>query len=175
MAGGRVERRQMTALKNGKTFVKVAAAIALSSSLAGCMGWVPGRKAYWDDRIKELCEKEGHVEILEKVILTKTQAEQMPRTNGQIALLMKSRQTVDQPVYAEVVSTRNLRESNPRVWRDEMVAVRSSDKKVVARWVEYARTGGDLATGLFHDSSFGCPDPVQRLAELQLLFVIQGD
>lgn len=147
--------------------------ISLAVSLAGCMGYVPGQQSYWDAQVREMCERDGGVEILEKVILTKQEAQLLPRVDGKIATRSNSSGSANDPVYSERKIS-NLRESNPRVSREDVVVIRRSDRKMVARWVEYVRIGGDVPTGLEHHSSFRCPDSKKRLEELQHLFVIQG-
>ena len=153
---------------------KPSIASLLAVTLAGCMGYVPGQQSYWDAQVKEMCEKEGGVSIVEKVILTKQEAALMPHVDGKIAPRSNSSLSSRDPVYSER-RVSNLRESNPRVSREEVLVIRRADQKIVARWVEYVRVGGDMPTGIMHDSSFRCPDPRQRLEQLKNLFVIQGD
>ena len=139
--------------------------------VCGCTGYMPGQKAYWDDQIKALCDSEGHVRILEPVVLSKQQAYSMPRTEGKIALRMQIAEPVNDPVYARIEKATRLRERDPEVVRADIAAIRRSDRQVLARWVEYSRVGGDPLTGVAHQSSFRCPDPRQVLNELQPMFV----
>jgi hypothetical protein len=139
----------------------------------GCAGYIPGERAHWDEKIKALCESEGHVRIIVPVRLSRQQSRQMPRTEGQIALRMQINQPVDDPVYARIEKATYIRERDPEVLRTDIVAIQRSDQKVVARWVEYSRIGGDPLTGLAHQSSFYCPDARQVLHELQAMFVVE--
>ncbi|MCW5576886.1 MAG: hypothetical protein KIT13_12395 [Burkholderiales bacterium] len=141
-------------------------------TFTGCMGYVPGQQSYWDAQVREMCAKDGGVQILEKVILTKQEATSMPQVDGKISTRSNANSLGRDPVYSEGKIS-YLRESNPRVSREEVAVIRRADQKVVARWVEYARIGGDMPTGLAHHSSLRCPDSKQRLEELQHLFVIQ--
>lgn len=150
--------------------VKVLAILSVFASLQGCLGYVPSRQAYWDDKIKDLCEKEGHVQILEQVVLTKNEVDMLPRVAGMIGLRGTVSASTNDPVYAERDVT-HLRERNPRVSREEVSVVRRSDRRLVARWIEYVRVGGDFPSHA-HPSSLRCPEPIQRLRELQRLFVI---
>jgi hypothetical protein len=145
----------------------------ITATIAGCTSYFPGRQTYWDGQIREMCEKDGHVQIIEQVTLSRQEADAMPRTEGQIALRVQISKPVNDPVYAQISKTTSLRERDPEVQRKEMVAVRRSDQKVVARWAQYSRVGGDLSTGLAHHTSFLCPDSRQLLAEMQSLFVIK--
>lgn len=155
----------ITDLRNAELYLVSWKAVARNSGLqmhmtvlalivCGCTGYMPGQKAYWDEQIKVLCENDGHVRILERVVLSKQQAYSMPRTEGKIALRMQITEPVNDPVYARIEKTTHLREQDPEVVRAEMVAIRQSDRQVVARWVEYSRVGGDPLTGVAHQSSF---------------------
>jgi len=139
----------------------------------GCIGYLPGQKARWDEQIRALCETEGHVRIITPVTLSTQQARRMPHTEGQITLRMQINQPVDDPVYARVNQTTVLRRQDPEVVKRDVVAIQRSDERVVASWVEYSRVGGDPLTGLAHQSSYQCPDPKQVLRELQPMFVIK--
>lgn len=152
----------------------VAMPMLLISLLVLTVIFFEGRKAYWDAQLEEMCEKDKGVEILERVILTKQEAQLMPRVDGKIATKSNASGAARDPVYSERKIS-NLRESNPRVSREDVVVIRRSDQRIVARWVEYVRVGGDMPTGLAHHSSFRCPDSKERLEELRRLFVIQGD
>lgn len=143
-------------------------------TLAGCAGYVPGRQSYWDAQVGEMCARDGALKIIEKVILTRQEANLMPRSDGKIALRWKSPNATQDPVYVEV-KTSQIRESSPRVFREDVTVIRRSDRKVVASWSDFARVGGDIPTGLAHDSSYSCPDPKLRLEEIQQLFVIREE
>ena len=154
-----------------RTSLKCLAMGSAAAALISCAGYVPGVKSVWDNRIQDLCTREGRLEILERVVLTKKQADQMPRIEGKISTRPKN---YGDPVYSERIVT-SLRASNPRVTREEVTIIRRVDQRPVARWVEYARVGGDVPTGLAHDSYFRCPDPRERLEDLQNLFVVQSN
>jgi hypothetical protein len=162
-----VKREKSVRLTLSKSTASWSGAILL----VGCMGYVPGEKAYWDSHIKDLCDKEGHVRIIERVLLSKSELQQMSRSDGKLVLRIRTTKPIDEPVYAQVANASLLNERSPEVRRTELIAVRRSDQKVVARWVEFSRVGGDPPTGLTHESSFHCPDPLQVIAELQPLFL----
>jgi hypothetical protein len=148
--------------------------ILLLALLNGCAGYVPGEKAHWDGQIKELCDKDGHVQVLEPLALSRQQAESMSLGNGKFRLLMQlGGEPIAEPAFARIEKQSYLNDRNPVVRRSEIVAVRQSDRKVVARWVVYSRIGGDPKIGLAHDSSFLCPDQIQIQSELQTLFQVR--
>jgi hypothetical protein len=163
----------MTERKTAKTFVKAATAVALSVALAGCMGWVPGRQSYWDAKVKEMCEKDGGVQILEVLRISKFGVSLLGKADGMIDVPMESLADPNSPAYA-VNKLQVLREGNPAVWRSEWEITRRSDHAIVARTVSYTRSGGDIPSPA-HESRFTCPDPKKMLADLQRLFVVEDD
>jgi Ca2+-binding RTX toxin-like protein len=171
-------RRAMTSRKKAKTFWRASAAIALAAALAGCAGWVPGRQSYWDAKVKEMCEKDGGVKVFERVRISKAEIDRrvLPMTaDGRLGFAVKDLAKPDAPVYASEHITYLRKEGNPLVWRTEYVISRRSDQRIVARWVNYTRAGGDFPSPA-HDSSFICPDLNQMTSDLhQQLFVIDGE
>lgn len=174
MSGIHAQVRQAQFWGRYSGVLRATAIVVAMVLLEGCAGYVPGRQSYWDAKIKEMCEKDGRVLILEKVVLTAREANLLPRLDGKIDLRVGARESAGDPVYLEEHVT-TLSDGSPRVTREELTAIRRSDRKTVARWVEYSRVGGDVPTGIFHDSSYRCPDPKVRLSQLQPLFVIRGE
>ena len=145
----------------------------LVAVLTGCAGYVPGRQSYWDAQVKEMCARDGYVRIFEKVSISKKELDKMILTkDGAISLKMKDLVSAEDVVYLESIE-KNIVDGNPRVRRTEWLVIRQSDKKVVASWNSYGRVGGDIPTGLAHDSSFRCPEWDQTWAELKNLFLIK--
>lgn len=152
--------------------------VAIAASLAGCMGWAPGRQAYWDARVKEMCEKDGGVTVYERVRISRAQIARrvLPMTaDGRLSFTVKEHAHPEAPIYA-VEQITYLSEKNPRVRRTESVIVRRSDEAVVGKWVVYARAGGDLPTGASEGTSFICPDLQKMTSDLhEKLFLIEGE
>lgn len=140
--------------------------------VSGCAGYVPGSKAYWDGRVKEMCERDGHVQIIERVALTKYEAALLRDADGSFSLPSREQARIDAPVFLENQETQ-IREGNPRVRRTEWTVIRRADNKVVARWFSFGRVGGDFPSPA-HDSSFRCPDWKQTWLEMEQLFLIAG-
>ena len=153
-----------------------AIAMLLLVILAGCVGWAPGQQAYWDEKVKELCEKDGGVTIYEPIRVSRAEINRhvLPMTrDGKLGIALKQLAHPDAPAYAERKTT-YIREGNPQVARIEWIAVRRSDRAVAARWVIYGRLGGDPPSPA-HESHFSCPDPEKITLDLQPLFIVQDD
>jgi len=162
----------------GAGLIETLARAMLITALAGCAGYVPGRQAYWDEKVKEMCEKDGGVTIYERVRISKTEINRrvLPMTaDGRLSFTTKESAHPEAPIYAEERIT-YLRESNPRVRRTESEILRRTDEAIVARWVIYARAGGDFPTGFSEGTSFICPDLQKMTTDLhEQLFIVEGD
>src|SRR5438046_115149 len=102
--------------------------------ISGCAGYIPGEKAYWDSKIREMCEKDGGVTIYEQVRISKTDLERgvLPvGVDGKIGVTLKSLSHPDSPVYAERHST-DLHDGSPQISRAEWTILRRIDSRIVA-------------------------------------------
>jgi len=150
----------------------------ITAALAGCAGWVPGRQAYWDAKVEEMCEKDGGVTIYERVRISRAEINRhvLPMTaDGRLGFTIKELAHPDAPIYA-VERTTQIRDGNPRVQRVESEIVRRTNQVVVAKWVIYARAGGDFPTGLSDGTSFICPNLQKMTSDLNdQLFIVEED
>lgn len=127
--------------------------------LFNCTGYVPGAQAYWDGRVKELCERDGGVQVLDHIVVTPSEARVLPRVAGYLAVAAEENAKPQEPAFIRIRRT-NLHEREPSVVRYEQEVVRRSDQRVVAIAVSYARGGGDLLP-IDHPTTYWCPEPVQ--------------
>lgn len=135
----------------------LAAALYLCAELCACAAYVPGEKAYWDSRIRQMCEHDGGVTVYERVELSR---EAFKRLGGVgLALPLPSEADIRNvsPYFQRRIET-NLHESNPEVIRAETQIIRRSDGKLLGRSIRYWRRGGDIPSGIAHESSFICPE-----------------
>jgi hypothetical protein len=146
---------------------------SLALGLSGCFGWVPFRQAYWDAKVKEMCEKDGGVTISEKLHISKSDIDLLGRVDGKIGVPMKDLAHPNAPAFA-VNQITILRDGNPGVWRSEWAVTRRVDQVIIARVVIYNRSGGDFPSPA-HESRFTCPDLKVITSDLQQLFVVEGD
>jgi len=147
--------------------------LLFSVTLTGCAGYVPGRQAYWDAQVREMCERDGGVTIYEKLSISRSDVDLLGRVGETIGIPAKELANPKAPVYEEIKIT-YIKKGNPQVTRSEMNVVRRSDRLVIARAVIYARSGGDFPSPS-HPSSFSCPDMKVIRSDLQQLFVVQGE
>lgn len=128
------------------------------------VGFFEARKAYWDYKVKQMCEKDGGVTVFEKVILSKEDYQRLAGTVGDILLPDSSRSDKNYP-YVSKFTVTTIREGYPKVNRYETEVMRSRDQKILARKISYSRIAGDFPTGIFHHSTFSCPQSNQTLAK----------
>lgn len=148
--------------------------LAIVILLALFVGAVEGRKAYWDYRVRAMCEQDGGVRIFARVHIRKSDLPLLGQNDGRIAVPIKGLAPTSAPVYGEMKITR-LRDYNPEVRRTSVTVIRRADQQTVAEWIHYSRIGGDLPTGITHHSTFGCPDLKRMSAELEQMFIVEGN
>jgi len=151
--------------------IKVVAAVLLAPFvlLIAGIGGCEARKAYYDWQVRKLCERDGGVVVYERMAISKADYLRFAREVGSGA--KGSALVAESPVYTETTIT-YIRRGNPEIRRDEEVFRRRSDNKILARYVYYARVGGDFPSWA-HPSSRGCapiPGGVSRA-----VFSIEGD
>lgn len=114
-------------------------------------------KAYWDHQVRLMCEKDGGVTVYEHIELTPEEYKHNGGKNGFIHVAPEEKS----PTYHEYAyrsARTKIHYSSPSVWRSEYTTYRKSDGKTLGVWVTYTRHGGDIPTGIIHDSSFSCMD-----------------
>jgi hypothetical protein len=133
---------------------------AVAISLVACMGYAPGAKSYWDERVKEMCARDGGVTAHERVYLSQEEFKQLGGIERALPLPNENRAPVGYPYVRRVIDIK-LNESNPEVIRSETQVIRQLDGKVLGRSVRYWRRGGDIPTGVAHESSVICPEGLE--------------
>ncbi|MDP2883068.1 MAG: hypothetical protein Q8N89_15990 [Azonexus sp.] len=130
--------------------------VALLVSLAVTFVFFEGRKAYWDYRVREMCEKDGGVQINEIVEVNAGAYELLKNHFGQIDIPKAgdSRSIGSIVVYSYKDSF--IRDIDPEIRRSELTVVKTSNGAVVATSTTYSRVGGDLLA--LHPSHFSCPN-----------------
>jgi hypothetical protein len=133
------------------------------------------RKAYWDAKVRALCEKDGGVTVYEKVFLTGEEYELNEGRKGVINVMPEDT-SKSWHQYAWKSKTNVLRKNDPYIRRTEYIVYRKTDKKELGKWVTYSRRGGDFPTVISHPSSFGCRNipgfPTNMTAQI---FIYEGE
>lgn len=141
--------------------------------VSGCAGYVPGRQAYWDAQVTEMCARDGGVRIFHKLRISESDIPHLLYVGRKIAVPSKELASPKAPAYYELRVTPLKHEGNLQVSRTESTTTRRSDGAIVARWVSYTRSGGDFPSHAY-PSHFTCPDMKVIGADLQQLFVLEG-
>jgi len=113
------------------------------------------RKAYWDHRIEEMCEKDGGVIVHEYIELEREEYPNLISSSGNVIIPNKYNAKVGDP-YFVTFSESILRDGTPKIRRTETKIIRRSDSKILSIRVGYSREGGDIPTGILAPSSFSC-------------------
>lgn len=130
-----------------------------------------GRKAYWDYQVREMCEKDGGVLILEHIRISREQEEYLPHAGGVVSVASESLSDPRAPAFARTHET-ILRDGQPAVIRLEQEVVRRLNGRRVVKAVIYLRTGGDMPSPAF-PSSFYCPPLDKVNVDLSKTFIIE--
>lgn len=146
--------------------------LVLIALVISVIGFYEGRKAYWDNKISEMCIKDGGMTIRERIVISQAEYTRLGGKAGVIPVPSERNISSVYPIVSKH-SVSVLHESNPRVYRSESQYLRQSDQKVIATLVQYSRVGGDLPT-YAHPSSFACPDSKKAAESEREIFVIQG-
>jgi len=112
-------------------------------------------KAYWDNKVREWCEKDGGVTVFEKVELTQGEYKKFVTGNNKYPVFPTESMAKDDDSFYLSYRTSVINDSYPRVDRTETSIVRAVDKKVISTMVNYNRSGGDSII-IDHPSSFSC-------------------
>lgn len=135
------------------------------------IGFYEGRKAYWDAEVREMCAKDGGTQIFEKIIISKAQANALPKVGDFLGVATEALAKPSEPAYLRVRRVA-IREGNPSILREEQEIVRKSDYKVIGRTIRYGRGGGDFpAYG--HPTTYSCPEYVQIYQQLHDVYRIE--
>lgn len=119
----------------------------------GALLFTLGRKLYFDNQVRELCEKDGGVRAFEIVHLPADQFNQWGLVSFYRPELGEEALGMEYQLKFEVVY---YRRGNPELSREQYQVIRRADGKVLGKSVAYGRGGGDLPSPS-HDSSFRCP------------------
>ena len=115
-------------------------------------------KAYWDSKVKALCEKEGGVTVFEVVTLTPSEYLRNKGKGGVVNVPPEKSPYANKFEFLQKRDRTSLNISNPEVWKTETLIYRKSDNSILGKYITFTRRGGDFPTGISHPSSFTCRD-----------------
>jgi hypothetical protein len=152
---------------------KVLAGVVLTpvAILVVGIGGCEARKAYYDWRVKKMCEQDGGVTVIERLKLTPVEASKLPRAGDHLGVAPEPLSPPDAPAFSRL-RQEVLVEGNLSVVRYEEIILHRTSGKVVARVVAYARAGGDFPS-YAHPSRFVCPSAAVRYAQIGSVFEIE--
>ena len=165
-AGVLLWRRSKTSL--GRKFA-VGAAVAILFVPALISN---GVKAYYDQKVREMCAKDGGVKVYETVTLS---AEKFDELKGRNFILFSKELADPNDEYYVEEDDHYYKQGHINFVRMKSHIVRRNDRKVLGESVRYGRGGGDLP-GPWHESSFTCPDPSNPLSpKFETAIFVRGD
>jgi hypothetical protein len=135
--------------------VKLMGLALCAFSINGC---ATPSQAYWDAKVKEMCEKDGGVTVYEHIELTREEFKKLGGNEyGEIDIPDETH-TGNSDEYYITFSKHVIHQGEPQVERSETKIFRKSDKKELSVMVIYGRGGGDIPNGISHPSHFSCRD-----------------
>lgn len=165
-------RRRMHGAGSIKTLLLIPVGLVLLLLLA--VAFFEGRKAYWDYRVREMCEKDGGTHVFEQVLITRQDAQANGLLVGNDVVIPSRPDPHSMKSYYIDYESTYLRTGAPSVFRARTAVVRARDMKIMAEMIGYTRVGGDAPT-FAHPSSMSCPDADQALIEFRTAVQIKEE
>ena len=113
-------------------------------------------KAYWDFRIKQMCEVDGGDTVYKKVFLDRLEFEKYFGPSGEIIAPWEGSSRRSSYKFLSRYEKTYIRKRYPEVSRNVTTIFRVSDKKVLGKSIHYHRGGGDFPTIISHPSGYSC-------------------
>ena len=131
-------------------------------------------KAYWDSKVREMCEKDGGVTVFEKVEISKDDYPDIRVTSKNLLILPPERKAKSGDPLFYRYNLHYIRQGFLNVVRHEQSIIRSQDGKLLSKHISYGRQGGDFPTGL-HPSHFSCGRDEVNLKLLKSVITVKGE
>lgn len=148
--------------QRGGAVLKLIVIIAAAMFVAG-IGWftyAEHRLRYWDDKVREMCVKDGGLHIFEQVSLPSSVYQSLLSVFGELSPPELDGGRGEAPI-GRISLDVHLHIGVPEVVRYEQRLVRRSDGKVLGSYITYARIGGDSGF-VDNPSTFACPQGAQN-------------
>lgn len=138
--------------------------LAVSLLLSGC------EKYSLDQKVKELCAKDGGTKVYQTVKLARDKFNEWGQPNFYQPV---QEENALGPDYIFRSNVQYYKRGNPQMARYHFQVIRRSDEAVLGESVSYSRSGGDLP-GPWHESSYHCPEEYGDIPLLTKIFVQSG-
>lgn len=144
--------------------------LTLVLMLIVAVAFYEGRKAYWDYRVREMCAKDGGVKVFERIQLNAEDYRRLSGRLGEIPIQERRGATTNAEYVSDTERTW-IHRNSPEVYRTEATIRAVAGSKSLARYVNYARVGGDFPT-FSHPSAFSCDQGYGSVSKQ--IFIIEG-
>lgn len=131
-------------------------------------------KAYWDYRVRQMCEKDGGVTVYKKVKILKGMYPNLISSRGVLIIPSENHAKSNDPFFSTYKSV-ELHNGTLVVFRSEQSIIRAKDKKELSLHVTYSRRGGDFPFSLSHPSYFGCGFDEKEINLLKSVITVKGE
>lgn len=155
------------------TLGKVVAGVVLGPiilivvGIGGC----EATKAYFDSRIREMCERDGGAKVFEVAKVKLETFERMKGQSGAILIPHESAHRLSVPIFWRS-EEQLIRGGHLKISRTEIKFIRRSDGATLGLATYYGRSGGDFPFTVSEPSHFRCP---QRTDIEQKILVLEGE
>lgn len=140
--------------------------VTLALFLLATIGYIEGRKVYWDRRVDNMCQEDGGVKIYERATLPSKYI----TNEGIVRIPFESHATQEDEYYLRIIRT-PIVSGYLSVGKHQTQVIRTKDMKILAEVVSYGRGGGDIPT-FSHPSYHSCKtdnNPIDSM--IQQVFV----
>lgn len=152
--------------------------VVLIGGLVAWYGWCEGRKAYWDHKVTEMCNKDGGMHVYERVLATERYIDRYgyiripAKGDNERAAFEWEAKPDDLFFYQSTLEV--IKSGEPTVGKSHFWIVRRADGKLLGEGVHYGRTGGDFPSFSF-PSRFTCPNNQGLTALINAVFLNQQE
>jgi hypothetical protein len=136
--------------------------VAIIALVILAFGFFEARKAYWDSRVKGMCDKEGGIKVFQVVQLDLKEYRKLLNSRNQIDL-RNERFATPADSYAYSSATEYIVRGDPEIHKHVGRVLKWPEKVVLSEQIIFSRVGGDFPTGIGHRTYFSCPPPVETL------------
>lgn len=140
--------------------------VALVVLVVLVVAFYEGRKAYWDYRVQEMCEKDGGIKVYKTIGLPPSKLNEWGQPNFYRPANGKDALGDDYVFLSEI---KYYRKADPQVARYHIQVVQRRDGSLLGESVSYGRGGGDAPTPAY-GSSYHCPDEYGDIPLLTRIF-----